>query len=542
YFRGPLYPYLLAFLLKITGGSLFWIRLLQAVIGSGSAVLIFLLGGRMFSLQVGLIAGLAYAAYGTIIFYETMLLIPVLFIFLNLLAVFLLLRFEGSENWRHWLLAGLMVGLSAIARPNILLLAPIFMLWMYFTFGKIKAHKRLVYAGIYLVGILIPVFSVTVRNYAVTGEAVLISSQGGVNLYIGNNPDTEGLTMLMPEVALDESLPWTEFTAATRKAAEREVGHPLTAAEESAFWTGKALRFIISNPGRFITITFKKTVYFLLGFENSDQTDIYYSRTFSSLLSILLWKSPISFPFGLVLPMAAVGMILCWRRRRELTLFYLFIVGYIPTVVLFLVTARHRLPVVPFLLLFAGAGTLALIKYARTKDWRKFTGYLALVFILMILGNRTYFDIGFENTAQIHFNLALTYERQGDLIKAEHEYKQALEANPGSRAALNNLGYVQYRLGKLNDAMLNFQTAIRTDPEFADAYNNLGLVYEAQENLTHARRMYQRAIELDPNLYTAYINLGDVSLAENDFAEAEQFYIQGRELDTSRKNAFTKLG
>ncbi len=46
YFRGPLYPYVLAFLLKITGDSLFWVRLLQAVVGSLSAVMIYIIGRR----------------------------------------------------------------------------------------------------------------------------------------------------------------------------------------------------------------------------------------------------------------------------------------------------------------------------------------------------------------------------------------------------------------------------------------------------------------------------------------------------------------
>ncbi|MBN2227539.1 MAG: glycosyltransferase family 39 protein, partial [candidate division Zixibacteria bacterium] len=425
YFRGPLYPYVLAAFLKITGDSLFWVRLLQAVIGSLSAVMVYLIGRRLFVPAVGIIAALAYAAYGTIIFYETMLLIPVLFIFLNLVAVYLLLRYQGSISSKHWLLAGLVVGLSAIARPNILILAPIFLVWIYLSFHAVDTRRKISLAAVFLVGTLIPVLSVTARNYMVTGEPILISSQGGVNLYIGNNPETEGLTMLMPELDLNESLPWTEFAEATRIAAERESGHSLTAAGESSFWTKKALVFIVSNPGKFIGITFKKLVYFLIGFENSDQTDIYFSRTYSSLLSLLIWKSPIYFPFGLIVPLALIGMMLSWPRRRELALLYVFIIGYIPTVILFLVTARHRLAVIPFLLLFAAFGGIALKDFAVKREWRKFTGYLALFLIALILGNRTYFDIGFENTAQIHFNLGLTYERQGDLGRAESEYLES---------------------------------------------------------------------------------------------------------------------
>jgi len=543
YFRGPLYSYLLAFFLLITGKSLFLVRLLQAIIASFSAILVFFLGREVFSKKVGIISGLVYAAYGTIIFYEAMLLIPVIFIFLNLLAVYLLLKYKGDYNLKRWLLAGLVVGLSAIARPNILLLAPIFLIWIYFGFMHIKEiKKRLTIPLIYLLGILIPVFSVTIRNLAVTGEPILISSQGGVNLYIGNNPDTEGLTMLMPEIKLNEALPWTEFTQATREAAEKEVGHKLTAGEESNFWTGKAFRFIINNPGEFIGITLKKTLYFILGFENSDQTDIYQSRDYSSLSSLLIWKKPIYFPFGLIFPLGLIGMIMCWPKRKELALFYIFIIGYIPTVVLFLVTARHRLTVIPFLIIFAVFAVLAMIEWVQKKKWNKAGLYAVIFFAVLILTNRTYFDIGFENLFQTHFNLALTHERQGDLAAAEKEYRAALEEFPYSATTLNNLGNLLYRTARYDEALTYFQRSMEAEPDFADAYNNAGLIYEVRNDYENAERFYKMAAELDPKLYQADLNLGDLALAGNDLAGAETFYRSALDKAPETAVVYFKLG
>ena len=543
YFRGPLYPYLLAFFLLITGKALFWVRFIQIIIAASSAVMVYIIGRKAFSQKVGIVSGLAYAAYGTIIFYESMLLIPVTFIFLNLLAVYLLLKYQGDYNPKKWLLAGLVVGLSAIARPNILLLAPFFMIWIYFGFRQLKEiKKRLLIPLVYLVGILIPVLSVTVRNIAVTGEAVLISSQGGVNLYIGNNPDTEGLTMMMPEVKLNEALPWHEFTLATREAAEKEVGHSLTAGEESSFWTKKTLKFIVSNPGKFIGITLKKTLYFILGFENSDQTDIYQSRDYSSLSKILIWKKPVYFPYGLVFPLALVGMILCWSKRKELALFYVFIIGYTPTVVLFLVTARHRLAVVPFLLIFGASAAITLWEWGRKKKWNKVSLYTLIFIIALILTNRTYFDIGFENVFQTHFNLALTYERQGDPVAAEKEYRAALEEYPYSATTLNNLGHLLYKSGRYDEAMTYFERAIRSEPDFADAYNNAGLIYEARNDYGNAEQLYLKAAEIDPELHQADINLGDLYLNKNDFAGAERFYRRAMHKAPQSADAYFKLG
>jgi Tfp pilus assembly protein PilF/4-amino-4-deoxy-L-arabinose transferase-like glycosyltransferase len=543
YFRGPLYPYLLAFFLKITGSSLFMVRLFQALIGSGSALLVYLLGQKLISKKVGLIAGLAYAAYGTIIFYESMLLIPVLFIFLNLLAVYLMIQLKGQFHPSKWLIAGIVLGLAAIARPNILLLLPFFLIWIYLTLSELKEiKKKFTIALIYLAGVLIPVLSVTLRNYIASGETILISSQGGVNFYIGNNPETEGLTMLMPELDLNEALPWTEFTQATREAAEKEAGRKLSASEESSFWTNKALKFIWNNPGEFIAVTLKKTVYFLVGFENSDQTDIYDSRRYSSLYSILLWKKIICFPFGLILPFCLIGMIHLWRRKSSLSLFYIFIIGYIPTVVLFLVTARHRLPIIPFMLLFAAAGAIALWNFYTNKDWRRFGKYAFLFLVVLILSNRTYFDIGFENVFQTHLNLALTYERQGNPTKAEQEYRKALEAYPYSAMALNNLGLLLHNQDRNDEAMTTLRKAINADPKYARAYNNIGLVFESLGKYDEAEKLYWETLKIEPELYQAYINLGDIYVEKKDYSGSEKAYNKALKIAPDDRVIYFKLG
>ncbi len=543
YFRGPLYPYFLAILLKITGTSILWSRILQMIIPSLSAALIYLLGVKSFSHKVGIVAALAFAAYGAMIFYDAMFMIESLFIFLNLLALYLLLQYEKDIRPLPWLISGAILGLSAITRPNILLIAPLFLLWIYFRpqFAGNKKSSFLIIAT-YLIGILIPILTVTVRNYIVAGEPILISSQGGVNFYIGNNPDAEGLTMLMPEVKLDESLPWNEFTAATRKAAERETGKNLTAGEESSFWTRKALGFIWNNPAKFISLTFRKLIYFLIGFENSDNQDIYFSRNYSSLYSALLWHKLIYFPFGLLFPLAVVGAVQGWKRRRELTLYYIFVIGYIPTVIFFLVTARHRLPVIPFLLIFAALGILAVVELFRRKDYRKALIYFSIFIVLLIFCNRRYFDIGFQNISQTHFNQALAYEQQGNLQLAEQEYRAALEENPNSATTLNNLGFIQYRTGRLNDAFSNFNRAIQADSKFAEAYNNLGLVLEAQNDLAQAELYYKKALNINPEMIQAYINLGDIYLAQNDYIKSEVYYLQAKQSFPTAKEPYFKLG
>ncbi len=543
YFRGPLYPYLLAFFLYITGDSLFWTRFIQILIGSGSAVLVFLIGRRIFGRNPGIIAGFITALYGTIIFYEAMFLIEVVYVFLLLAGFLMILKARESSRLLPWFGAGLVLGLAAIARPNILFIVPLILIWILFLNRKEIAVKLRIYkSAVYFVGLLLPVFIVAARNVAVTGEFILISSQGGVNLYIGNNPDADGLTMLMPEVKLDETLPWNEFTAATKRAAESETDRSLTAGEESSFWNRKAFSFILENPGQFLTLTFRKLVYFLVGFENSDNNDIYYTRNYSYVLKALLWNGPLYFPFGLLLPLAVVGVMSGWNRRRELSLLLIFIAGYIPTVILFLVTARHRLPVIPFMAVLAGAGIWYLKELAGKKDWKKLTLVLIAPALILIIFNQTYFEIGFQNLWQVHFNQALAYEKLGDLPAAEKEYLAALADNPHSPVILNNLGYVQFLLTKYDDALVNYKRAVKADPGYVRALNNAAMVYEIRDDLPHAESLYVKAIQTDPQMYQAYLNLGDLFLKTNRPEEFEATLLETIKRFPDKPEAYFKLG
>ncbi len=59
--------------------------------------------------------------------------------------------------------------------------------------------------------------------------------------------------------------------------------------------------------------------------------------------------------FGLLVPLAVLGVIVTWPDRRRLWILYALTLTYALSVVMFYVFARYRYPLVPFLLLFAAA-------------------------------------------------------------------------------------------------------------------------------------------------------------------------------------------
>ena len=495
WFRAPLYPYFLALLAFITGESIFWSKLLQLLLCGGTAFFVVKLGEHLFGMTAGVVAGLMYALYGTLLYYEAMFLIPVVFLFFTVWGMYRLVAYRESRRAGTWLLTGAVFGLASISRPNILLVIPVLLLWLYLTdTQKERLVRRLVKPAMLVAGMLVIILPVTARNVAVTGDFTLISSQGGVNFYLGNNEVANGLTMRMSEVGLTESLSWRQFQPATHAAAQREAGRDLTEGEASSFWTAKAVDWISNNPGDFIALTWRKFVYLLSGFENSDNSDIYYEREKSSLYSLLLWDKGLAFPFGVLLPLTLLGIYLRRGEWRRLLPLYLFILGYIPTIILFLVTARHRLPLVPFLMVVAAGGLVKLADLVSRKRWATIGVAAVILVASALVFNRTYYEEGGRNDFQIHFNAGIKLERVGDYVGAEREYLRADQYFGSSPALLTNLGHVQYLLGKPEEAAQKYRRALAVNGDFHRALNNLGLLVADQGQMDSALTLYKRAL------------------------------------------------
>ncbi len=543
YFRGPLYPYLLAFLLKITGSDYFWTRLAQMIIGSASVSLLYLLGREFFSEKIARLASLANVLYGTIIFYEGLFLIEVLFVFLNIFGLWLFARGRDYPRRKTYLLAGLAFGLSAIARPNILLVLPFLALWLFlYQYAKIGTKAVIILLVVFSAGVALPILPVTIRNFVVADDLVLISSQGGINLYLGNNPSAEGLTMIMPEIVLDARVPVSKFVATVTAYEEKTVCHPLKPSEESSFWANRAKQFMFEHPGQFFGLTFRKLVYFFSGFENSDQYDIYDYRQYSPLLSVLIFDRGLKFPFGLLAPLALVGIALSYRRWRELAPLLIFVAAYIPTVILFLVTARHRLTVIPILLLFASYAVFYFWDAARKGGLKRLAFPATGAILLLVLSNINFFDLGFHNVAQTHYNLGLTYARQGKYPEAITEYQRSLEKAPSVPAVLFALGTAYNDMGKFSEAIPYLNQAVMLDPNYTDALVNLGIAYSETNQLDRAEMIFLKVVKLEPNRVEPYFNLGRIYLSQNQFDLARQNFLKTLDLQPDNHAMYARLG
>lgn len=530
WFRGPLYPYLLALIRFVTDGSVFWSKALQLGLSGLTCFFTIRLTQFLFGNKAGVLAGVMYALYGTLVFYDSMFLVEALFWPLCVCGVYRFVVYCESGRWQTWALTGCIFGLAALTRPNVLLVAPILCLWLMWqnrAVGSIVGALRL--PAIFGISLVLSIMPATIRNYLVTGEVILISSQGGVNFYIGNNPSANGLTMLIPEVQLDESVAWDQFIPVTNAAAVKEAGRSLSDGEISDFWTKKTLKWISDNTGSFIDLVGKKLAYLVSGFENSDNGDIYFHRQKSALYAFLLWAKGIFVPWGLLFPLSVMGMVFSWQDRNRLAPIYIFVIAYIPTIILFLVTARHRLVLVPFMMVFAASGI------AIGWDKRKrisFRQWVAIAFgfgLLLIFSNRVYFEAGRGADFQNYYNEGLRLMAVKDFVAAEKEFERAHDSWPHSAVVLNNLGYVQFMQGKDSAAVANYDKSMRVDTAYYQPYNNLGLAMARKGFLDSAKALFIAAkarirpeIERVDDVSQVYINLGEAYMKSGEIESGKR--------------------
>ena len=341
FYQAPLYPYLLAVVYWAFGDSAAMLRFIQAIIGSGSCMLLAAAGIALFG-DYGAIAGVLLAVYPPAIFLDGLLEKSVLVSFLTIALLYLVSA--RHIRFREFL-AGIVLGLLSLTRENALLLAVPVLLW--FTIGD---RLRWPAAAAFVGGCALVLLPIGVRNQAIGGEFHLTTSQFGPNFYIGNHAGARGF--YEPLVPGHGSAADERDDAA--RLAEEVSGRTLSPGEVSAFWTQRALDFIRAQPGAWLGQLARKLAltYNALEIADTESQDVY--AEWSSVLRALA-----PFGFGVVLCLAAFGVCMTVDAWRRLWFLYAIALTYTFSIVVFYVFARYRFPLVPVLLLFAAGGVAA---------------------------------------------------------------------------------------------------------------------------------------------------------------------------------------
>ncbi|MBU0519926.1 tetratricopeptide repeat protein, partial [bacterium] len=436
-------------------------------------------------------------------------------IFLLTISVYFIDTLRDKPSTRNFILTGVLLGLAALARPNIIIFIPFFLGWMFF-FQKTRTLR----ITLFLSGLLIVILPVTIRNYAVSGDLVLISSQGGVAFYMGNNAESTGFTGWVPGTSRDW---WGEGKTQTDQIAEKESGESLQPSQISSYWFGRGFAEMSAKPGKWLQLFGKKIKYLFSGYEISDTEDIYYERKSSVLLSMLLWNGWLKFPYGLLVPLALFGFLLCFRWAQESHLL-LFQLAYALSIVLYFVTARYRLPLVPIFAVWSAAGVNAALLQVKAKSFNKLIipGIALLAGLVLLNLNPGIKKTGDHLEAVIA--LGTKYLDQGEHEKALASFQQALDLDSTAVRAANSAGVAAINSGRTAAAMSYFEQALRHDPYLKNARLNLARLQHGAGQLDQAVANLQIALQIDTTFGAAYAELGDIFFDTEKYPPAIELY------------------
>ena len=381
YFRAPLYVWFLGTVYRVFGvDPALTPRLIQAFLGALACGLLFLLGDRLFGRPTAWIAGLAMALDWLLVVYDGELLIVPVIVLLDVLLALALVDAHERGGWRRWGLAGLVLGLSAIARPNVLLFAPAAFLWAILVErARSPGAGRPAAAAVALtLAACAVVLPVTLRNVLVGGDRVLIASQGGLNFYIGNNPASDGVTAVVPGTSPD----WWEGYEQTHAMVRADLGREPLESEVSQWFFARGAEFWREQPGAALALLGTKLRYLVNRQEFANNKCLY---TFVD--EFAPWTGYLPVGFWIVGPLGLLGLLLSLGEPRRLFPLWAFTLIYGATIAAFFVCARFRAPMLPFLILLGARATTWLAARAAARDFARLVPALALLAGLFVFVN-----------------------------------------------------------------------------------------------------------------------------------------------------------
>jgi len=340
YESAPAYALGLGVLYRLGGGRWLVPIVLQAVLGALTPLALYATARRLGSARAGLFAAALAAAYGPAIFYEGLTL---KFALMPCTVSALLCASATAATGRRWqaaaAAAGAATALLVALRLNAIVMLPVLVAWIARARPAVAA-RALLLVGFGLVAIAAPL-ALRRALASAHGEA---ASLWGIHFYVGSRLDGDGGYTVVPGVADDVF----GHVDDARALAEASRGRRLTPAEVSRYWLGRGLEEIRRDPAAYLTLEGRKLRRLLAPGEEDvfgDDYAVYAARSVALRAALT---------FGAVAPLALLGLVLVAMRRAPLGWCVAVAATYAASLLVFFVTSRYRLPVVPPLLLCAG--------------------------------------------------------------------------------------------------------------------------------------------------------------------------------------------
>jgi 4-amino-4-deoxy-L-arabinose transferase-like glycosyltransferase len=471
FYMDPLYPYVLAVLYRAVGRDLLLARLMNVAFSTGACVLVARIGRQIGGAAVGGLAALGFALYAPDVFYTGEIDKTSFSMLLGAAALTLAL----SSSPRARFAAGAATAAAALTRANFLLYVPLGA--AAYLVERSTPRARLTSTGVFLAGAALVLAPVAWRNHHVSGTWVLTTTQLGQNFYTGNNPTNPyGAYGAVPFVRPNPHFEEIDF----RAAAERRTGRAMSPPEVSAFWLREGLAHIVAQPAFAARAFGRKLVLFWNDFEISDNQDQYLLERFSWALRLPLLG------FGVMAPLAVLGMVAGWGRNRGVRLLAGFVAVYCGSLVAFFLFSRYRLPVMLALIPLAAVGVTDAVARVRARR-----GILSAAAVVGAAALVCHLRIGiFQRDHPLAVDmrlrhLAATQREVGQIDAAIASLEEAVaQCPPGCPWSLRDLFEVYRTTGRAAAGVRWFERFVRVHPEQRDAPEYLAELRAASSGST----------------------------------------------------------
>ena len=531
FYQSPFYPYFLALVFVSLGKNLVLIRIIQILLNSLSCLLLALAGESFFSRRVGIITGLLAALYPVGIFFDGLIQKTAFDFFFSALLLFALAKARSNYRWPLFLLAGCTLGLFTLNRENALIYGLLIMVWILIFFRNYSWQSRLIRMGVFLMGILLIVSPVCFRNWTMGGN-FLVTSGAGSMFYLGNNPRATGLYTPLKWGRGDAFLERRDTT----ELAEKTLKRKLTQAEVSSFWSDQAWRFICGNPLKWLQLTGKKWLLIWNAAEipDTDAIEVYFDS--SHLLNTLYHF----FHFGVLAPLALMGMVASWKMRDRSFILHILLFGMAPIIPLFLVFARYRFVLVPFLVLFAAVFLSVMIDWLRERRYKNILMYGIALFLVAVLVNwPIYTKSADDHRALAYYNIAVTLVKTGNFDRADVNFQKALQLKPNRSLYHVNYGFFLVDQKRYTEAVSHMLTALSINPEpsVKKQCNELAAILLHRQEIDAALACYTALLKLEPDNPVLNFNAGYAFFLKGDMLGAVTLYRKALQLKPDLKEA-----
>jgi 4-amino-4-deoxy-L-arabinose transferase-like glycosyltransferase len=354
-FWPPGYPFLLTAVYRLYpegllgGGEVTAALVVNALLGTASVLLVYAIAGRAFDRSVALLAALLTTVFPSLIFLAGVMLSETLFIFLALLGVWLIIEAEQRKTPALLVPVGLVIGWAALTRGQAALLPLVACVFWWRALGDWRqvASRVLIVGG--LVALVLAPWAI--RNYVESNSFVPVSSNAGVDFFIGHSEGADGRGRKVDELVF------------------RYPGLPQPEAEAKVNADGfrEGFEFLVTHPLREVELLARKLFYLYYNdHEAIAWTEGHGAQRFmpDAARVALAGLSNAYYMVILALSVGGIGLWLSWREPVRLLLVSL-VVYWTLVHLAFFGDPRFHAPILPLLSIWAGCSTIALWRWAK---------------------------------------------------------------------------------------------------------------------------------------------------------------------------------